>query len=417
MEQVSLLAKNDDKSEESKERYSPPFIISFHAIPTVQTISERESFRAGLHKLKVEWERQQPRGTRATVDFVAMKSEFPRRPPSASLDVASQLERAETVNGRWLVKAMLATLALAGLALYLTVCLLFYQGQWQFVFFPNGPRNSAAGNNWLSGSWARRTRLPATARPTPESAASMAASSGLPISDHKFDFTEEGVARLDGWWIPVQTNGTNAESTWVVLFCPDGRSNLADNIGAFRAFHALGVSVFAFDYRGFGASQPEHPSQQKSYEDGAAAFRYLTATRHIDPARIVLYGAEVGAAVAVHVAKHSPQVAGIILENPQPSFAKQVKREQHIHLLPMWLIFSQRFAISRIMPSLNMPKLVIATAAKPEYPEGADAVYDEAIAPKRKIQVNASAAAPLYTQPEWRQAVEQFLNSLAAPSH
>ncbi len=411
----------------------------------VQTISKRECLCAGLHKLKVEWELKQPCVAHARVNFVAKKPESPRQSsskydpieqarlrkrqyPRTSQDVTSEPERAETVSGRWLVKAMLATLAVAGLALYLTVCLLFYQGQWQFTFSPPGSpshRETTSGGS-IAGSWARRIRPTRVSHSPAASAAAIAASSGLPISDQPFDYTEEGVARLDGWWIPAQPtiderklSGPRAEagSPLIVLFCPDGRSDLPGNIVAFQAFHALGISVFAFDYRGFGASQPGHPSQQKSYEDGTAALRYLTATRHIDPARIVLYGAEVGAAVAVHVAQQSPRIAAVILENPQPSFAKLVKREQHIHLLPMWLIFPDRFEISRTVPRLKMPKLVIVTPVKPEYAEGAAAIYDEAVAPRQKVRVDTNAAAPLYTKPAWQQAVRDFLDSLATQSH
>ncbi len=371
---------------------------------------------------KAEWE-SLPKHAR--VDFVARQPQSPlkgnfsakQQTRKPSQGVAAQPYDEELVSGRWLVKAMLATLVIAGIALYLAVCLLFYQGQWQFTFSPpsaSGNRQALHGDS-LAKSWARRTG-PAQ-RTTPLSAAEVAVRSGLPITDHRFDYTEEGVARLDGWWIPAaipsKLSETNPEPT-AVLFCPNGRSNLPDNVDAFRALHALGISVFAFDYRGFGASQPGHPSQQKAYEDGMAALAYLTNTRHIDPSRIVLYGAGVGSAVAVHVAAQSPQIAGLILENPQPSLAKQVRREQHIHMLPMWLIFTDRFDISRIIPALKMPKLVIATPAQPEYRAGALAIYNQAVAPRQIVHL--TAAVP-YTNPAWQQSMARFLDSIATQSH
>jgi pimeloyl-ACP methyl ester carboxylesterase len=307
---------------------------------------------------------------------------------------------------------MLVTLVVAAAALYLTVCLLFYQGQWQFTFFPPkmAAERKALNLESFSGSWARRTGpAPVSA---PQSAEQVAAGSGLAITDHHFDTTEEGGNRLDGWWIPSsrQANPQNENlAEMVVLFCSDGRSDMTRNVAAFRALHALGVSVFAFDYRGFGASEAGHPSQQKAYDDGVAALRYLTNTRHIDPGRIVVYGTELGAAVAAHVALRSPQIAGLILENPQPSMAKQVRRQQHIHLLPMWLVFTDRFDISQIVPTLKMPKLVIATPAQPEYETGADAIFNKASTPKQIVKINA---ATLYSQPTWQQAVLQFLNSI-----
>ncbi|MES2222254.1 MAG: alpha/beta hydrolase [Acidobacteriota bacterium] len=297
-----------------------------------------------------------------------------------------QLDHAEVVSGRWLVKAILGVLAAAGVALYLTVCLLFYQGQWQFTFF-----------------------VPKTVEP---SAATVAANSGLPITDARFDTTEEGVQRLDGWWIPSSSSATRF-SHFAVLFCPNGHTDLRDNVEALKAFHALGVNVFAFDYQGFGNSHAGHPSQNQAYSNGAAALDYLTGLRHIPADHIVMYGARLGAAVAVHVAQNSPNIGGLILEDPQPSLTAEVKREQHIHLLPMWLVFQDRFDISAIVPTLKMPKLILSTPAMRPYASGADQVFQSATTPRQRASINDSSTQSLYAQPEWRSAVGLYLNSIA----
>ena len=296
-----------------------------------------------------------------------------------------QLGHAEVVSGRWLVKAILAVLALAGVALYFTICLLFYQGQWQFTFFP-----------------------PNTAQP---SVATVAASSGLPITDVRFDTTEEGIERLDGWWIPSPSSATAPLSDFVILFCPNGHTDLPDNVEALEAFHSLGVNVFAFDYQGFGNSQAGHPSQQKAYANGIAALNYLTGLRHIPADHIVLYGTRLGAAVAAHVAQNSPNIAALILEDPQPSLTQEVKREQHIHLLPMWLVFQDRFDVSANLPLLKMPKLILSTPAMSTYASGVSQVYKDASAPKQQAAITESNR-PVYSQPEWRAAVGNFLNSV-----
>jgi uncharacterized protein len=309
------------------------------------------------------------------------------RDVSKHQDPTNQLDHAEVVSGRWLVKAILIVLAAAGAALYLTVCLLFYQGQWQFTFFP--PKTS------------------------PSNAASAAASSGLPITDIRFDTTEEGVQRLDGWWIPANSSAASPLSHFVVLLCPNGHTDLADNIAALQAFHAVGVNVFAFDYQGFGNSEAGHPSQQKAYANGVAALYYLTGLRHIPADHAVVYGARLGAAVAAHVAQSSPNIAGLILEDPQPSLTHQVKREQHIHLLPMWLVFQDRFDISGIVPSLKMPKLILSTPAMRPYVAGSAQVLNQAPAPRQKAVIPGSSNGSVYSRPEWHTAVGNFLNSLA----
>lgn len=334
-------------------------------------------------------------------------------------NAATQMNAAELVSGRWLVKAIVATLIAAGFALYATICLLFFHGQWQFVFFPSGTTQPI---DIFEGSWATRTGPPAK-RTLPPDAATVAASSGLPIEDVRFDFTETEAARLDGWWIPARVAGATpvsinpipqtVPSGMVMLFCPNGRTLMTENVAALRAFHALGVSVFTFDYRGFGRSESGHPSMEKSYADGVAAFRYLTGVRHIEPRRIVVYGAELGAAVAAQVASRAPQIGGLILEDPQPSLAKQVKREQHIHLLPMWLVFTQRFDISQIVSHLKMPKLILETDDKPEYAPGGEAIYQMATAPKKKMEIPSASGSSLYGSSEWQRSIAGFLNSAA----
>ncbi|MEO6966169.1 MAG: alpha/beta hydrolase, partial [Acidobacteriaceae bacterium] len=196
----------------------------------------------------------------------------------------------------------------------------------------------------------------------------------------------------------------------------NGRSDLPRNIGSLQALHALGITVFAFDYRGFGASQHGPPSQEKAYADGVAALHYLTVTRHLDPTQIVVYGEDLGAAVAATVAQQSPKIAGLILENPQPSLTRQVKREQHLHLLPMWLLFRQNFDISGTVSSLAMPKLILVSPAFPEDVPGAAKIYAETPAPKQKVQLHLRPGTPAYTLPAWSDAVRNFLNTLAAAS-
>ena len=287
------------------------------------------------------------------------------------------------------MKAILIVLAVAGVALYLTVCLLFYQGQWQFTFFP--PKK------------------------TQPSIATVAANSRLPITDVRFDTTEEGLQRLDGWWIPAGTasSPTNPLSHFVVLFCSNGHTDLPGNVEALKALHSLGVNVFAFDYQGFGNSQAGHPSQQKAYANGVAALNYLSGLRHIPADHVVVYGVRLGAAVAAHVAQNSPQIAGLILEDPQPSLTHEVKREQHIHLLPMWLVFRDRFDISGIVPSLKMPKLILSTPAMRPYASGTAQVFHDATAPKQQAAIADSSNQSIYTLSEWRAAVGNFLRSLS----
>ena len=194
---------------------------------------------------------------------------------------------------------------------------------------------------------------------------------------------------------------------------PNGHTDLPGNVDALKALHALGVNVFAFDYQGFGKSQVGHPSQQKAYANGVAALDYLTGLRHFPADQVVIYGARLGAAVAAHVAQSSPKIAGLILEDPQPSLTREVKREQHIHLLPMWLVFQDRFDVADIVPALTMPKLILSTPAMRMYSGGVAQLYSDAAAPKHQAAITESSNQSVYMLAEWRTAVGNFLHSLA----
>ena len=300
--------------------------------------------------------------------------------------VKQRPEPVEEVSGRWLVRAILGTVVLAAIALYCTIGLLFFQGQWQFVF-------------------ARRAPQPAASQLLP-----LLTAAGVLAERVSFDYSETGHAQLEGWWIPPAP-GREPQRTTVVLVCPSARSTPVQNAPLAQALHRLGVGVFLFDYRGFNAGDAGHPSQKKAYADGIAALTYLKNTRGIPAQNIVLYGAEAGAAVAVHTATASSDVAGLILENPQPSLKAQVQREQHIHMLPLFLVFRDRFALGDALAKLQMPKLILTDHDQPEFPRGAAAVYRNAARPRQMVTLDASGA-KIYDSLAWQRAVGSFLFAL-----
>jgi len=223
------------------------------------------------------------------------------------------------VSGAWLLRALLAVIAAAFAFAYLTLCLLFYQGQWQVVFHPSR-----------------------TITATPDAV-------GLKYDDVRFDYTGTGLAQLDGWWIPA-----DAAQPKTLLFFHDGRGSLSDTVPQIKTLHSLGLNVFAFDYRGFGASANDHPSEQRVYEDADAAWTYLTDIRHLDPKSIVLYGTGLGATIAAETAvrhRQSPAlVPPLILENPAPPALSLIQADSRTHLLPIHWLFRDRFELD---PKLN----------------------------------------------------------------
>jgi uncharacterized protein len=251
-------------------------------------------------------------------------------------------------SARWILGGFAATILLAALCVYATFCLLFWQGQWQLVFQPS--------------------RI-ITVTP---------ASVGMKYDEIRFDATETGILRLNGWWIPADRSG----SAGTLLFLHDGSGSLSQAVPQLQVLHQLGLNIFAFDYRGFGKSANIHPSQASTYEDADAAWRYLTDTRHLSPSTIVLDGVGLGAAIAVETAGRNPQVAGLILEDPKPPILDSLQFDARTRLLPIRLLFHDRFDPTKTLAGLRTPKLMLYSAQDKN-----GLYYDQAEDPKQRATV------------------------------
>jgi len=73
----------------------------------------------------------------------------------------------------------------------------------------------------------------------------------------------------------------------------------------------LGLTTLIFDYRGYGRSEGE-PSEEGTYRDAEAAWRFVTEGRHIPPHEVVLFGRSLGAAIAADLATRVNPAALII---------------------------------------------------------------------------------------------------------
>lgn len=130
-------------------------------------------------------------------------------------------------------------------------------------------------------------------------------------ADANLDFEEVRVRTTDGetvhgWYIP-------GPSRRVVLFFHGNAGNVSHRLDSIRQFHSLGLSVFIIDYRGYGQSTGK-ASETGIYRDADAAWDYLTRTRGLDAADIVVFGRSLGASVAARLAARQ-RPAGLILES------------------------------------------------------------------------------------------------------
>jgi uncharacterized protein len=226
----------------------------------------------------------------------------------------------------------------------------------------------------------------------------------LPYRDLVFQ-AEDGVT-LHGWWVPGRTG-----PTWLWLHGNAG--NIGHRLENLALLHEkLGVSVFLFDYRGYGRSGGR-PSEAGLYRDGAAALAQVRALPDADPARIVLFGRSLGAAVAVELATREP-VRGLILESPFTSIRAMARLA--LPGVPLGPLLRTRYDSLAKIECLRAPLLVLhsPTDEVVPYAQG-EALYAAAPEPKRFHAIGGGAGHnDTYRRggEAYWQALHEFLASL-----
>ena len=171
--------------------------------------------------------------------------------------------------------------------------------------------------------------------------------SGLPLEDVWFQ-ANDGV-RLFGWFVE------SAPRAPVLLWCHGNAGNITHRLPNLAQLVQLGISVFLFDYRGYGQSQGR-PSETGLYQDAMAAYSYLVTVRKIPATRVVVFGRSLGSTVAGYLAGER-QAAGLILESSFPSL-EHMARTHYFGLPAHWLIRA-KFDLARSLKKVTMPLLVI----------------------------------------------------------
>lgn len=214
---------------------------------------------------------------------------------------------------------------------YATLCLLFYQGQWQLVLHPVKTA----------------------------SAPSIAGTSCEPV---RFGVDESGEPQLTGCWIAAGSGGKYTADT--MLFLPSGDGSLADAASTLSALHTLGINILAFDYRGYGQSAPVRPDQARMSADAESAWTYLTVSRKVPANTIILFGMGVGGALAAEQAVRHAEAPAVIFLRPEPGLLSAVLADPRTRMLPVRALFHDRFDVAATVRGLKTPKLFLVAEDK-----------------------------------------------------
>lgn len=212
-------------------------------------------------------------------------------------------------------------------AAYLGACAYLWSRQTRFIFFPS----SAIEN-------------------TPISRGLQYEDIWLPVQ------VENGkVEHLNAWWIPATT--ANAGT---LLFLHGNGANNGANLGYAERFHRMGLNVLLVDYRGFGRSEGDFPTEATVYQDTETVWNYLVQEKNINPQQIFLYGHSLGGAIAIELAFRHPKVGGLIIEGSFTSMRDMVDfRYKLFNLFPVDILLNQKFDSINKLPKIKKPILFI----------------------------------------------------------
>lgn len=202
---------------------------------------------------------------------------------------------------------------------------------------------------------------------------------GLEYEDVYFKSTDG--LKLHGWFIPAD----NPSGT--LLFCHGNAGNISGRIESVSLFHNLGLSVFIFDYRGYGKSQGK-PSEKGTYLDAEAAWDYLTTLRKINSEKIIVFGRSLGGAVAAWVAREQT-CGGAIIESAFTSI-KDIGSELYPYL-PVRLLSRFEYATEEYIRGAKCPVLIVHSRDDEMMPFNHGRRLFEAVSePKEFLEISGS---------------------------
>lgn len=162
---------------------------------------------------------------------------------------------------------------------------------------------------------------------------------------------------LHAWWWPAARKDAPA-----LLYLHGSRWNLTGQLFRIEQLHAMGFSVLAVDYRGFGQSRGALPSERSVYQDALIAWQHLARLQPEADKRFI-YGHSLGGAVAVNLAHElagedeAAQAAGLIVESSFTNLGDVAAAVTNTSLPVRWLL-SQEFDSLGKIGDVGIPVLI-----------------------------------------------------------
>ena len=255
--------------------------------------------------------------------------------------------------------------------------------------------------------------------------------SGMPAGVQELDLAvaaEGKPQQVHAWWWPAaDASGRAIENAPALLYLHGSRWDLTGQLFRIEQLHDFGFSVLAIDYRGFGKSSGELPSEATVYEDAQVAWERL-AQLEPDASRRFIYGHSLGGAVAIDLAAKlsadtpagkTVPARGLIVESSFTSLA-EIARSLTVSWLPVDLLLSQKFDSLAKIRDVRMPVLIVHGGDDRMVPSRfSQSLYDAARDPKRLLIVEGGTHnnSMRLAGPAYRDAMRQLFGFDTAALH
>jgi uncharacterized protein len=220
-------------------------------------------------------------------------------------------------------------------------------------------------------------------------------------TDRTWGNTAELASGMDEAWVSFESkisgkpakvhlliNGQSTDKP-VLLYLHGARWNVVGSAWRIERMRELGFTVVAVDYRGFGKSDLESPSEEKSYEDAQAAWNWI-AEKYPNQPRYI-FGHSLGGAIAIELATRVSDEKGTLVEGTFTSIPDVFSTLKWGWLPVGWLI-SQRFESEKKVAKIGSPLLVVhGSEDRLISPALGRRLFDAAQEPKRFILVQGGS--------------------------
>ncbi len=191
--------------------------------------------------------------------------------------------------------------------------------------------------------------------------------------------------------IPLDSANLNAmfyrvkDSPYVILYSHGNAGNIDYRIDKIRTMIECGISVLAYDYRGYGKSTGV-PTLRTIVEDGIGAYDFLLAKENYKPDQVVLYGESIGTGISTEIARKRDYRL-LILESGFTSPENRAKDEYpFLHIYPSFLMMQPALDNLEYVRGKHRPLLLFAGQNDTIIPcAHSKRMFAEASEPKRLV--------------------------------